>query len=113
MDLASILTFTNILICMLGVAAGIVIGALPGLTPTMGVALLLPVTFGMDMLPSFALLLGIYVGGTYGGSIAAILIRTPGTPQASAASSPTSCSSALPVRSQRSPSRSVLPSISR
>lgn len=82
MDLASILTFTNILICMLGVAAGIVIGALPGLTPTMGVALLLPVTFGMDMLPSFALLLGIYVGGTYGGSIAAILIRTPGTPQA-------------------------------
>lgn len=82
MDLASILTFTNIFICMLGVAAGIVIGALPGLTPTMGVALLLPVTFGMDMLPSFALLLGIYVGGTYGGSIAAILIRTPGTPQA-------------------------------
>ena len=82
MDLASILTFTNILICMLGVAAGIVIGALPGLTPTMGVALLLPITFGMDMLPSFALLLGIYVGGTYGGSIAAILIRTPGTPQA-------------------------------
>jgi len=82
MDLASILTFTNILICMLGVAAGIVIGALPGLTPTMGVALLLPVTFGMDMLPSFALLLGIYVGGTYGGSISAILIRTPGTPQA-------------------------------
>lgn len=82
MDLASILTFTNILICMLGVAAGIVIGALPGLTPTMGVALLLPITFGMDMLPSFALLLGIYVGGTYGGSITAILIRTPGTPQA-------------------------------
>ena len=82
MDLASILTFTNILICMLGVAAGIVIGALPGLTPTMGVALLLPITIGMDMLPSFDLLLGIYVGGTYGGSIAAILIRTPGTPQA-------------------------------
>ena len=82
LDIASILTFQNILICALGVVAGIVIGALPGLTPTMGVALLLPITFGMDTIPSFALLLGIYVGGTYGGSISAILIRTPGTPQA-------------------------------
>lgn len=82
MSLENILTITNILICMLGVGAGIVIGALPGLTPTMGIALLLPVTFGMDAIPSFALLLGVYVGGTYGGSISAILIRTPGTPQA-------------------------------
>ena len=82
MDFSSILTFSNILICLLGVGAGIVIGALPGLTPTMGVALLLPITFSMEPIPSFALLLGIYVGGTYGGSIAAILIRTPGTPQA-------------------------------
>lgn len=82
MSLANILTLTNLLICMLGVVAGIVIGALPGLTPTMGIALLLPVTFGMEPIPSFALLLGVYVGGTYGGSISAILIRTPGTPQA-------------------------------
>ena len=82
MSLSAIITLPNILICVLGVAAGIVIGALPGLTPTMGVALLLPVTFSMEPIPSFALLLGIYVGGTYGGSIAAILIRTPGTPQA-------------------------------
>lgn len=82
LSLAEILTFSNLLICFLGVTAGIVIGALPGLTPTMGVALLLPITFSMAPIPSFALLLGVYVGGTYGGSIAAILIRTPGTPQA-------------------------------
>lgn len=82
MSLSAVITFSNILICAFGVIVGIVIGALPGLTPTMGVALLLPVTFSMEPVPSFALLLGIYVGGTYGGSISAILIRTPGTPQA-------------------------------
>ena len=82
LSFASVLTIGNTFICLLGVAVGIIIGALPGLTPTMGVALLLPVTFSMDTIPSFALLLGIYVGGTYGGSISAILIRTPGTPQA-------------------------------
>ncbi len=82
LSMAEILTLSNFLICFLGVTAGIVIGALPGLTPTMGVALLLPITFSMAPIPSFALLLGVYVGGTYGGSISAILIRTPGTPQA-------------------------------
>lgn len=80
--LAEIFQFTNILMAFVGVLVGIVIGALPGLTPTMGIALMLPFTFSLEPLPSFALLLGIYVGGTYGGSIAAILIRTPGTPQA-------------------------------
>ena len=80
--LAEIFTISNILMSFLGVFVGIIIGALPGLTPTMGIALMLPFTFSLEPLPSFALLLGIYVGGTYGGSISAILIRTPGTPQA-------------------------------
>lgn len=80
--LAEIFTVSNILMSFLGVFVGIIIGALPGLTPTMGIALMLPFTFSLEPLPSFALLLGIYVGGTYGGSISAILIRTPGTPQA-------------------------------
>lgn len=80
--ITEIFTFTNIAIAFLGVFVGIIIGALPGLTPTMGIALMLPFTLSMEPLPSFALLLGIYVGGTYGGSISAILIRTPGTPQA-------------------------------
>ena len=84
MDLSQVLSFYSLLMCILGTFVGIVIGALPGMTPTMGVALFLPFTFNMDTVPSFALLLGIYVGGTYGGSISAILIRPPGTPSSAA-----------------------------
>ncbi len=68
----------------LGVASGICIGALPGLTATMGVALLLPLTFGMDAESGILMLLGIYVGAIYGGSISAILLHTPGTPASAA-----------------------------
>lgn len=68
----------------LGVAGGICIGALPGLTSTMGVALLLPLTFGMEAQNGILLLLGIYIGAVYGGSISAILLHTPGTPASAA-----------------------------
>lgn len=78
------LSLTNLLWNFLGVAIGIVFGAIPGLTATMGVALFLPFTFKMEVVQSFALLLGIYCGGTYGGSITAILIRTPGSPASAA-----------------------------
>ena len=71
------------IICV-GVTAGIIIGSLPGLTATMGVALLVPLTFGRPPLESLSMLLGIYCGAMYGGSISAILIRTPGTPAAAA-----------------------------
>lgn len=67
-----------------GVACGICIGALPGLTATMGVALLLPMTFGMDAAQGILMLLGIYVGAIYGGSISAVLLHTPGTPASAA-----------------------------
>lgn len=80
----STLTITNILFCLLGVVVGIIFGAIPGLTATMGVALFLPITFGMETATAFSLLLGIYCGGIYGGSITAILIRTPGTPSSAA-----------------------------
>ncbi len=73
-----------LLMVFLGAAGGILIGAIPGLTATMGVALLIPFSFGMDLIPSVGLLLGIYCGGMYGGSISAILIHTPGTPAAAA-----------------------------
>ncbi|MGG1662007.1 tripartite tricarboxylate transporter permease [Brevibacillus sp. NRS-1366] len=73
-----------LLLSVLGVAIGIIVGALPGLTATMGVALLLPVTFGMDPVSGLLLLSGVYFGGVYGGSITAILLRTPGTPAAAA-----------------------------
>ena len=68
----------------IGTVAGIIIGAIPGLTATMGVAVLLPVTFGMDPARGMLFLLGIYVGGIYAGSVSGILINTPGTPAAAA-----------------------------
>lgn len=70
---------------VLGVLIGVVVGALPGISATVGVALLLPFTFAFEPLAGMMLLLGIYGGAVYAGSIPAILIRTPGTP-ASAAS---------------------------
>lgn len=77
-------SFQTVFFMNLGLAAGIVIGALPGLTATMGIALFLPLTYGLDPAVGMFLLLGIYCGGTYGASITAILINTPGTPAAAA-----------------------------
>ena len=78
------LTLKVFLYMVVGVAGGICIGALPGLTATMGVALLLPLTFGMDAAQGILMLLGIYCGAIYGGSISAILLHTPGTPASAA-----------------------------
>jgi putative tricarboxylic transport membrane protein len=61
------------------VLLGIIFGALPGLTSTLGVALLTAITYGMDTGSAMLCLLAIYVGGTYGGSYASILINIPGT----------------------------------
>jgi len=72
----------NILIIAAGLFIGITIGAIPGLNVPMTVALLLPVTFSMHPVSGLSLLLGVYKGGTYGGSISAILINTPGAPAA-------------------------------
>lgn len=74
----------NIFILFAGMAVGITIGALPGLTATMGVALLLPFTFRMDTMPALLLLCAVYCGGIYGGSITAVLLKTPGTPASAA-----------------------------
>ena len=65
-----------------GVVAGVVIGCLPGLTSVMGVALLIPLTFGMKPEVGLAMLGGIYCASTYGGAISAILLNIPGTPSA-------------------------------
>lgn len=67
-----------------GVALGIVFGALPGLTAVMGVALLIPLTFGFSPVIAFSALLGMYCGAIYAGSITAILVGTPGTAAAAA-----------------------------
>jgi len=67
-----------------GVAIGVVGGAIPGMSATMAVALTLPFTFAMQPITGILLLLGVYKGGIFGGSIPAILIKTPGTPASSA-----------------------------
>lgn len=67
-----------------GVAWGILGGAMPGISPSITMALLLPFTYGMDPTVAIVLLASTYVGAEYGGSIPAILIRTPGTNAAAA-----------------------------
>ena len=73
------LTVTNLVAAVVGTIGGIIIGALPGLSATMGVALLVPVTFLMSPVTGLIMLSGIYCGGIYGGSITGILLNTPGT----------------------------------
>lgn len=73
----------NLLFCFIGVVAGVLIGALPGLGPSAGLAILLPVTFGFpDPVAGIILLAGIYYGAMYGGSITSVLIGVPGDPAA-------------------------------
>lgn len=82
--MVSVFSFQVFPLLILGVIGGIVIGALPGLTATMGVAILLPFTFSMDSVPALSMLIAIYVGAIFGGSISAILLKTPGTPASAA-----------------------------
>lgn len=76
--------FESFLALAAGVAIGVVGGAIPGMSATMAVALTLPFTFTMQPITGILLLLGVYKGGIFGGSIPAILIKTPGTPASSA-----------------------------
>ena len=72
----------NVLLALVGVIAGTIVGSLPGLTATMAVAVLVPLTFSMDPGPALILMGAIYTGAIYGGAYAAILLNTPGTPSA-------------------------------
>lgn len=77
--LQMMMTPACILLIVLGVAVGIIFGAIPGLSATMAIALFLPITFEMNSAQGIALLLALYVGGISGGLISAILINIPGT----------------------------------
>ncbi|HSE95562.1 MAG TPA: tripartite tricarboxylate transporter permease, partial [Methylomirabilota bacterium] len=68
------LTPFNLLMALAGVTVGTFIGALPGIGPTSGVALLLPLTFGMPPTSAIIMLAGIYSGSQYGGTITSVLI---------------------------------------
>jgi putative tricarboxylic transport membrane protein len=70
---------TTLILMTFGTALGILFGALPGITATLGVALCLPLTFGMEPITGFAVLISLYIGGVSGGLISAILLNIPGT----------------------------------
>lgn len=75
----TLITLKTVLLTIGGTFVGIVVGAIPGLTATMAVAVLTSLTFGMESIDAIAMMLGVFVGGVYGGSIAAILMKVPGT----------------------------------
>lgn len=83
-SIANLFTIDSMIGLAIGVCGGMVIGALPGLSATMGIALLIPVTYGMDPSAALIMLASIYTSAIYGGSISAILIHTPGTPSSAA-----------------------------
>lgn len=77
-----VLSIEVILAMAVGTMIGIAVGALPGLSATMGIAVLIPLTFTMAPLTALGMIAGIYNGAMYGGAIPAILLRIPGTPAA-------------------------------
>ncbi|GGE31264.1 hypothetical protein GCM10007276_05550 [Agaricicola taiwanensis] len=72
------LTPPNLLACLIGVTLGSLVGVLPGIGPNAGMALLIPLTFGMSAEAAIIMLAGIYYGSMYGGSTTAILLNVPG-----------------------------------
>ena len=80
--LQELFTPVSLLSIFIGTTSGVIVGGMPGLTATMAVALLIPVTFALEPLTGLLLMGGVYCGAMYGGSIPAILLRTPGTPAA-------------------------------
>lgn len=74
----------SVLLTCLGIVGGLIIGVLPGLGPLMGIVLLLPFAFHLPPIAAMGMLIAIYIGGSAGGSISAILLRIPGTPLAAA-----------------------------
>ncbi|HRK18323.1 MAG TPA: tripartite tricarboxylate transporter permease [Hyphomicrobiaceae bacterium] len=72
------LTFKNIALCFIGCLVGTLIGVLPGVGPIATIAMLLPITFGLDPVGALIMLAGIYYGAQYGGSTTAILVNIPG-----------------------------------
>ena len=84
LGLTLLTTTPLILAAIAGVGWGILGGALPGISPSITMALVVPLTYGMDPGSAIVLLASTYVGAEYGGSIPAILINTPGTNAAAA-----------------------------
>ncbi len=80
--LANVAQFKYLVPLFLGTLAGVIGGALPGVTITMTIIVVLPFTFGLDPLQGLATMTGVYVGGSAGGLVTAVLLGLPGTPSA-------------------------------
>jgi putative tricarboxylic transport membrane protein len=76
--IAGVMTPTNLLLLAAGVLVGMVVGVMPGLGPSAGLAILLPLTFGLDPTGAIVMLAAVYYGAMYGGTITSVLINTPG-----------------------------------
>jgi putative tricarboxylic transport membrane protein len=74
----TLLTVQNLLLLVFGVMIGMVVGVIPGVGPSAGLAILLPVTFGLDPTGAIVMLAAVYYGAMYGGTITSVLINTPG-----------------------------------
>ena len=78
--LTQVFTVTNLLMILIGLVIGMIVGCIPGLSVMLGIILMLPVTYTIDdPATAIILLLAVYVGGMYGGSISAVTLNTPGT----------------------------------
>lgn len=82
--LADAFTLVNLFFVFIGVLLGQFVGAIPGIGPVMAMAIAIPFTFGLDALVAIGFLMGVNKGGLVGGAIPAILMNTPGTPDAAA-----------------------------
>ncbi len=82
--LSTLFTSEVLLALMVGVVGGMIIGAMPGLSASMAVALLIPITYGMNAAAGITMLTAVYTSAIYGGSITACLLHTPGTPSSAA-----------------------------
>ena len=77
-------TLETVLLILGGCALGLMIGVVPGLGPLLGIVLLLPLAFKLPAVTAMGMLIAVYVGGSAGGAVSAILLRIPGTPVAAA-----------------------------
>lgn len=96
-------TFWNFLYIVLGLVTGIIAGALPGVSGAVGLVVLLPLTYPMNGESAIIMLIAAYCGSQLGGSIPAILIRTPGTPGAAA-----TCFDGYPMTLKGQPFRALI-----
>src|SRR5690625_2261516 len=76
--IASVLSPTTALMLLVGVVAGMLVGVIPGLGPSAGLAILLPLTFGLEPLNAIVMLAAVYYGAFYGSTITSVLINAPG-----------------------------------